>query len=151
VSPDNGLDIATGADGLGLIVYGEASGAPTTWKAAHCSNAACSVATISTLESFSPGMPFGRPSIAVRKNGGKLPVVAYGHSAGPQIRLAYCLDAACTWSLKLPAFVSGDLDDLGQDAALALDADDHPLFAFVLPIPGDYRVLVGHCNLTSCT
>ena len=151
VNPNSGLDITTGADGLGLIVYPKASGATTTWKAAHCSNAPCSAATISTLESFSPGMPFGDPSIAVRKNGGKLPVVAYGHSAGPQIRLAYCLDAACTWSLKLPVFVSNELDNLGQDAALALDADDRPLFALQLPLLGDFRVLIAHCDLTSCT
>ena len=149
VDVEHGVDIATGADGLGLVVYAASTDEfKTIWKVAHCSNASCSAATKSSLDSVSPAM-HGDPSIAMRAGGGKLPVIAYGHSAGPQIRLAYCTNTACTLSLKLPLYVSSSLDELSQDAALTLDTDDRPLFVFRVREP-EFRVRVGHCNVKTC-
>jgi hypothetical protein len=150
---DDSVNIATGADGLGLIVYSVLTPEDkTTWKVAHCSNASCSATITSTLESFSPGTSFGRPSIAMRTLGGKLPVIVYGHSAGPQLRIAYCTNTNCSLSLKFPLYVSSDFGDPhggSPDASLALDADDRPLFGFLLPEP-TRTLFVGHCNVKTC-
>jgi hypothetical protein len=149
---DDSLDVAIGADGLGLIVYSAvAPQGTTTWKVAHCSNPSCSAATTSTLDSFSPGLFSGRPSIAMRTLGGKLPVIVYGHSAGPQLRIAFCTNATCSLSLKFPLYASSSLGDDGSSpkASIALDDEDRLLFGFQLQEP-PHGLFVGHCNVKTC-
>ena len=78
--------IAIGSDGLGLIAY--YNQLDTSLRVAHCSNAACDSATLTTLD------PQGNDTLSLTIGSDGLGLILYLGAAG--VKIAHCLDLACT-------------------------------------------------------
>ena len=82
--------ITVGADGLPIVSYYDA----TNWdlKVAHCNNAACSSASLATLDSA--GIVGEYTSITVGADG--LPVIGYYDYTNRDLKAAHCSNTFCT-------------------------------------------------------
>ena len=139
--------VTIGADGLGLISYYDATNADL--KVAHCSDAACSSATITTLDSvFGTLGPY--PSVTIGVDG--LGLISYYDG---KLKVAHCDNVVCS---------SANITTLGLDDR-ALAADGHAKYTSVAIgsdglglIVYDYRRLahitdlkVAHCDNIECS
>ena len=82
--------ITTGADGRGLVSYLDATNHDL--KVAHCDNAACTSAAITTLDSA--GEVGGYTSITTGADSRGL--VSYYDFTNGDLKVAHCITAACT-------------------------------------------------------
>src|SRR5262245_6023540 len=89
VSP-GGISITIGADGLGLISYIDFNG--DGLNVAHCSDAACSSATITSLDAPLTSQFLGT-AIATGADG--LGLIAYDTGIGT-MKIAHCSNVLCT-------------------------------------------------------
>jgi hypothetical protein len=89
---DRHSSITIGADGLGLISFYDR--ANKDLKVAHCTDAACTAATVTTLDEFDD--VGDGSSIAIGADG--LPIISYFDSTNRDLKVAHCADAEC----KLP-------------------------------------------------
>ncbi len=87
--------IRIGTDGLGIIAYYHPE--LRALKVAHCNNAACTSATVTTLEG---GTPEDRdrdvglsPSVTIGGDG--LPLMSYYDATQGRLKVAHCADRAC--------------------------------------------------------
>ncbi len=126
--------IAIGTDGLPVIAYQHGAGSLdiSSLQVAHCSDLACSSATVTTLASGTPAGEF--PSIAIGADG--LPVIVYG-----SMYVAHCNDVACTGA----SYAS--LTGVAFEASITIGADGLPVISY-----GIARTLrVHHCNDAACS
>jgi hypothetical protein len=129
--------LAIGSDGLGLIAYYDRTNG--NLKAAHCSNTACTAATLSVLDSV--GDVGSYTSLAIGPDGRG--VIAYHDLTNNRVKVAHCNDVACTSaSVRViePAF-TGWID-------LAIGSDGLPLIAYVNLFGNVLRT--AHCNVANC-
>ena len=82
--------VTVGADGLGLVSYYDTTN--DDLKVAHCSNAACTSATSSTLDSAANVGSY--TSVTVGADG--LGLVSYLDGTNDDLKVAHCSNAACT-------------------------------------------------------
>ena len=129
--------LATGGDRLGLIAYWSGS-ASADLKVAHCSNQACSSASLMTLD---PVGDVGRnPTIVVGADGRGS--ILYFDLGNDRLKLASCQDVACTGGS------TGTIDNVIPNttaSALTIGTDGLPLVAFHA---GPLKVL--HCSNQFC-
>jgi hypothetical protein len=150
VSQDRGqyTSIATGVDGLGLISYYEAifggSQQLGDLRVAHCNNAACSSATLTTLDG--PGNAGRYTSIAIGADG--LGLISYYDVTGGDLKAAHCNDTACS-DATLATLDSGGTADVGQFTSVTIGGDGLGLIGYYDVTGGDLRV--AHCNDTTCS
>jgi hypothetical protein len=130
-----GLEVAIGADGLGLIAYHD--NATGDLKVAHCSNLPCTAATITTIDAGDVG---GIGDMIVGADGRAL--IAY-YGGVRSVKTAHCDDVACT-SATIRVVEQEVVD---SQMGMALGADGLPLLAYV----DAFRVHVAHCNVPDCT
>jgi len=126
-----------GADGLGLVVYVEDNLGHL--KVAHCSNMACTSATITTLVSVGVGY---YPSITVGVDG--LGLISYYDNT--DLGVAHCDDIACTTA------TFGTLDSAGQvgeRSSITIGADGLGLVSYYDDTNDTLKV--AHCSDTICT
>ena len=148
----NRASIAIGSDGLALVAYhAEYSG---QLKMAHCENTACTVATLSTIDSGTgPGIDVGNyPSVAVGRDGVGLVSSTDGY-VGRTLRVAHCGNVPCTGADALSAV---DVDPagrvLGQHTSLAIGPDGLGLVSYEGPQQGasSGTLRVAHCEDVAC-
>jgi len=142
-SPGTGSGYASatvGADGLPIIAYYD--GTNGDLKVAHCSDTACTTATISTLDSTGDvGM---YTSIALGVDG--LPVIAYYDNTAGDLKMARCSDTLCT-TANLSLVDGGG--NVGQYAAVTVGADGLPLIAYYDVTNTNLKV--AHCEDLLCS
>ena len=133
-----GTSVAIGADGLGLIGYID----ETTYelKVAHCSNVACTGATITSLDSAGHGMRF--PSVAIGVD--DLGLIAYNHS-NDDLMVAHCSNAVCT-SAALSII---DSTTNTSSSSLTIGGDGLGLISYY-DYPNE-TLKIAHCTDTACT
>lgn len=133
-----------GADGLGLIAY--ADDVNRVMRVAHCANAACTSATISTIDNSGNVGPF--TSMTVGPDG--LGVVLYilqtvGHST---LQFAHCSNAVCGSATTVTVGTGTALSDFVVNT-IAIGGDNLPLLAY--GTPGNGTLTAAHCgNATTC-
>jgi hypothetical protein len=136
---DGSISIATGVDGLGLIVFGRFSGAV---QAAHCSNPACSSATISSVQIGSSGLGMFGTSVAIGVDG--LGLIAYPDVDNHSLRIAHCNDVTCA------SAAIAILDNTGGEyPSIAIGADGLALVSYSRGSPRS--LIVAHCSDPACT
>jgi len=132
--------ITVGADGLGLIAYYDVS--VGRLKVAHCADVACSSATTSSLDAIA-NQENQRTSIAIGADG--LGLISYYDPANHRLKVAHCLDLACTSASY--AVVDGSAD-VGQYSSLAIGVDGLGLIAYYDSTNQDLKA--AHCQTPSC-
>src|SRR6185503_11359307 len=132
--------ITVGTDGLGLIAYPGPYGGGV--KVAHCSNPACTSATVSLVVPASESSGF-YPSVAIGSDG--LPLLAY--TAAPHgLGVAHCADVLCSSAttaqiVPLPDSPAAPWIAIGNDgrAIITYRETSAPLLR------------IAHCHDTPCT
>ena len=136
--------IATGTDGMGLIIYH----AGQSLRAAHCSNPACSSASIATIVSA-----FAEPPTAIAIGADGLGLISY-YDTGSGYTVAHCNDTACS-GVTLASLGSGlpvaleKAGDFNLYSSITIGADGLGLVSH--GGPNDNGITVAHCDNTACT
>jgi hypothetical protein len=147
--------LAIGADGLPVISYHARPvlGAAGRLKVAKCGNAACTTGTISVVDPgvYDPNGPLSvvgagqHTSIAIDTNG--YPVIAYFDAANLDLKVAACLNAACTGTSTLTTVDSAG--NVGWYTSIAVGADGLPVISYV--DQDNLRLKVAKCVNADCT
>ena len=144
-NPDAGQDnsITIGTDGLGLIAYwvGGSDLNQYNLRVAHCSDVACTNATVSTLDI---GFTGWSPSITIGSDG--LGLITYTDGNRRGLRVAHCNDVACTGATLAALDSSGGT---GYGSSVAIGTDGLGLISYYTEAGIDLRV--AHCNDVACT
>ena len=135
--------IAVGLDGFPAISYH--SFADDALKVAKCINAACTgAATINTLDN--PANTAGLDtSIAIGTDGA--PVISYRDSPDNHLKVAKCLNAACTGGALVNTLDAQD-DSVGPYSSIAIGRDGLPVISYQNFSGGS--LMVAHCIDTDC-
>jgi collagen triple helix repeat protein len=132
--------VTVGADGRGLVGYFDNGSA--NLKIAHCSDVACSSATAATVDSASLVGEYASISVGIDGLG----VVSYwDHSGARNLKVAHCVDVAC--SAATTAVVDSP-NDVGSFSSLAIGADGLPLVTYRDVTNNGVRV--AHCPNVFC-
>jgi hypothetical protein len=136
--------IAIGADGLPVIAYRDFLNADL--KVAKCVNAACSggTSTLSTVDSTGDVGEY--PSIAIGADG--LPVIAYRDLTNFDLKVAKCVNAACTAGTSTISTVDS-AGDVGRFTSIAIGVDGLPVIAYLDDTNIDLKV--AKCANAACT
>lgn len=126
--------LVIGADGLGLIAYHDAY---QRLKVAHCTDTACSRATISTIVPTAVGAHY--PSVVVGADG--LPLIVFSAEVGG-LSVARCSDVFCS-----TAVISTIDADGGFYGSIAIGTDGLGLVAY----RWDSSLRVAHCLDMACS
>jgi hypothetical protein len=133
--------IAMGTDGLALIAY---VGNLGSLKVAHCSNAACTAATISTIAAVGEGG--GNISLAVGTDGRG--IIAYYVTTTPEgLRVAHCNDQACTAA----TVATIDSGWVSGRTSIAVGASGRPLVVYPLIGAQPAHVAAAYCADAACS
>ena len=136
--------IATGADGLPVISYHDATAGAL--KFIRCGNLACTAGnTAFTVDD--PAAVVGLyTSIAVPADG--LPVISYHDSAGGALKVAKCGNAFCSFSTR--TFVDDPaVNVVGQGSSIALGPDGLPVISYNDTTAGTLKVV--KCGNAACS
>jgi uncharacterized repeat protein (TIGR01451 family) len=131
--------VAIGTDGLGLVSYLDET--VHKLKVAHCSNVACTSATVATLDDASAGPTL----VAIGADG--LGLIGYRGSSG--VKVAHCANVECS-----SATTSTIRDGIGVVGSLVVGADGRGLLAITLasdPRFAGTGLLAAHCDNPECT
>jgi len=137
--PGTGTSVTIGADGLGLIAYGDDN---EPWlKVAHCSNLNCTAATITPF-SFDPaGSQY--PSITIGADG--LGLISSHRFAPGDLTMGHCSNTVCTAATITPVDTAGIV---GKYTSITLGADGLGLVSYYDETNGDLKV--AHCSNVLC-
>ncbi|MBT5476818.1 MAG: hypothetical protein HOK43_08170, partial [Chloroflexi bacterium] len=141
--------ITIGADGLGLISYRDQTN--KNLKVAHCDNAACTSATISTLDS--DGSVGTDTSITIGADG--LGLISYYDFTNTALKVAHCSNTMCT--LATTSTIDSDrisFSGWGYNTSITIGADGLPLISYIqLKEIGvaDGNLKVAHCDNAFCS
>ena len=129
-----------GADGLGLISYRDATN--DDLKVAHCSNAACTAATITTLDSA--GVVGVYTSVTVGVDG--VGLISYQHLGFWDLKVAHCSNATCTAA----TITTLDSDvGVGEGTSVTVGSDGLPVISYYDRDNGDLKM--AHCGNAACS
>jgi len=135
-----GSSVTIGADGLGLISYYDLSNGDL--KVAHCSDTACTAATITALDTATDYGEFN--SVAIGADG--LGLISYYNAMAGTLRVAHCSNVACTAATKTTLDSSAVV---GSWNSVAIGADGLGLISYYDLSNGNLKV--AHCSNTNCT
>ncbi len=131
--------ITVGADGLGLISYFDSTNGDL--KVAHCSNAVCTAAAITTVDGS--GTVGAYTSITVGADG--LGLISYSNLSNGDLKVAACSDLTCS------AATTANVDSTGNDryTSITVGADGLGLISYY--DSDNRRLRVAHCSNPACT
>jgi len=132
--------VAIGVDGLAVIVSNDFSTADL--EVAHCSDIACSTATIATVDSA--GSVGRYPGVAIGADG--FPLISYDDATNADLKVAHCSNVACTSATLTSLDTAGDV---GRFSSTTIGSDGLGLIAYYDDTNGDLKV--AHCSNTACT
>jgi hypothetical protein len=133
--------ITIGTDGLGLISYRDDTNG--NLRVAHCSDAACSAATISAIDPG--GVDVGRyTSVAIGADGFGL--VSYHDTTNGDLKVAHCSNVLCNAATLSAIDVTGTV---GAYTSLTMGGDGLGMISYQDVTNGDLKV--AHCSNLACT
>jgi hypothetical protein len=133
--------IAIGTDGLPVMSYYDFTNA--NLKVAKCINAACiGSAWITTVDSGGDVGQF--TAIAIGTDG--LPVVSYFDATNGNLKVAKCVNAACTGSATITTVDSAGV--VGTYTSIAIGTDGLPVVSYHDATNGDLKVV--KCSNAAC-
>jgi hypothetical protein len=136
--------IATGADGLPVISYHDATAGAL--KLMRCGNLACSAGSFARTLDDAGAVVGLDTSIAVPADG--LPVISYHDSTNGALKVAKCGNLACATST--PTFVDDPpANAVGRYSALAIGADGLPVISYLDTTAGALKVV--KCGNAACS
>jgi hypothetical protein len=137
---DAQTSVTVGTDGLGLISYYD--GAAGNLEVAHCSNVACSSASITPVDTAGD---VGRSSsIAIGADG--LGLVSYLDGTNTQLKVAHCTDVACSGSTSS---TPDPASAVGFDTSVTVGWDGLGLISYF--DNGNSDLKVAHCSDAACS
>jgi hypothetical protein len=138
--------VTIGADGLGLISYGDNDQLTGMYdlKVAHCSNAACTSASLHTLDS--PDSVGLNTSVTIGADG--LGLISYQDFTNKDLKVAHCNDIACTGAFKGPIDSAGNVGF--KTTSVTIGADGLGLISYGGD-PAFGELKVAHCIDPVCT
>jgi len=135
--------IAIGTDDFPVISY--RNNIPKELKVAHCIDIACtSAATITIVDSG--GGVGAHTSIAIGTD--DFPVISYSDSDTRDLKVAHCIDIACTSAATITTIDS--VDDVGQYNSIAIGTDGLPVISYFDSVPNN-DLKIAHCDDIACT
>jgi hypothetical protein len=117
--------IAIGSDGQPVISYYDFTAGAL--KVAKCVNAACTGATTITTVDDPANAVGTHTAIAIGSDG--LPVISYYDFTAGALKVAKCIDAACSGSASITT-VDAPANDVGRYTAIAIGSDGLPVIAY---------------------
>jgi hypothetical protein len=136
--------IAIGVDGFPVISYHDVSN--KSLKVAKCLNHDCSgSATISVVDPTT-NLVGEHTSLAIGADG--FPVISYRDITANALRVAKCVNAACTGS-SIISVVDDPADSVGSFTSIKVPADGLPIVAYLDSTA--QRLKVAKCNKPSCS
>ena len=135
--------MAIGTDGLAVIAYYDATNLDL--KVAKCADAACTTGTSTITTVDSAGSVGTSTSIAVGVDG--LPVISYYGATTGHLKVAKCVNPACTGGSTLSAVDSAG--SVGQRTSIAIGADGLPVISYLGS--GNAILKVAKCTNPACT
>lgn len=136
------IDLAIGSDGLPLISYYDPG--ENDLRVAHCSNAACTAATTTTLDSDGDVGSF--TSLAIGPDG--LGLIAYYDATNNGLKVAHCANVTCTSAAR------STLDSIGDsapDVSLTIGGDGLGLISYHDTTTEAGALKVAHCSNAACS
>ncbi|MDZ4813827.1 MAG: hypothetical protein SGI99_14620 [Pseudomonadota bacterium] len=119
--------IAIGSDGMPVISYLDSTAGAL--KAAKCLNAACTgAATISTVDDPVVNLVGFYTALAVGSDG--LPVISYQDLSASTLKVAKCLNAACSGATTIST-VDDPVNLVGSFTAIAVGSDGLPVIGYL--------------------
>ena len=136
--------IAIGQDGLALITYHSQDAADgKVLKAAHCSDLACTAATISIVDATNDSGFW--TSVAIGADG--LPLISYKMDGGDALRVAHCNDVLC--QAATVSIIDVTVSPVGvASTSIAIGGDGLGLISYVR---GSSVLAVAHCDDALCS
>ena len=134
--------LTIGTDGLALISYYDATNGDL--KVAHCSDAACTSATLTALDGAANNV--GAPSSMIIGTDGRS-LISYFDKTNGDLKVAHCSDVACTSATR--ATVDGTADIVGAPSSMIMGADSRGFISYYDETNGDLKV--AHCSNVGCT
>ncbi|MDA0244537.1 MAG: hypothetical protein OT477_14055 [Chloroflexi bacterium] len=131
--------VVIGSDGLGLISY--ANSTTRDLEVAHCSNTACSAATISSHDTAN--VVGFNSSITIGTDG--LGIISYQNDGSGDLKVAHCSNFNCTTSTVTTLFSTGEV---GFSTSITMGPDGYAIIAYQDATNGDLRVT--RCALVLC-
>jgi hypothetical protein len=132
--------VTIGADGLALISYHDVTNRKL--KVAHCSNQACTAATLTTLDNSTGNVG---QFTAVTIGADRLGLISYYDATNHNLKVAHCSDRACTSATYTTLDRTGDV---GEDSSVIIGADGLALISYYDVTNGNLKVI--HCSDRFC-
>jgi hypothetical protein len=107
---------------------------------AHCSNLACSAATLTAVDTADAGW---HTSITIGSDGH--PLISFGRNSPSQIAVAHCEDLACTSATKATLDAQGNSSGV---TTATIGTDGFPLIGY-LSFASNLTIL--HCRNIACS
>ncbi len=138
--------IAIGNDGFPVVSYWDFTA--KALKVAKCANVGCTGIATSTITTVDdPVNQVGEfTSLAIGVDG--FPVISYHDSTGKWLKVAKCINAACTGVATITT-VDTPLNDVGQYTSIAIGTDGFPVIAY--QDYSSYSLKVAKCVNAACT
>lgn len=134
--------IAIGADGIPVISYYDVTNADL--KVAKCANAACAgSATVTTIDSV--GNVGWYTSIAIGSDA--IPVVSYYDLSNGDLKVAKCINAACTGSATITTVDSAGT--VGGVTSIAIGVEGNPVISYF--DSANSALKIAKCANAACT
>ena len=134
--------LTIGSDGFGLISYFEGvGGSDGNLKVAHCNNAACTSATVTTLENN-----VGFNGSAVTLGGDGKGLIAYFDGNTNDLKVAHCENVICT---SATSATIDSVGDVGRDPSIVAGTDGLGLISYIDST--NQSLKVAHCDDASCS
>ncbi len=134
--------ITVGTDGLPLISYYDDSNNVQDLRVAHCDDAKCTSATLSTLDSAGN---MGRYSSVVIGSDG-LGLIAYFDNTANRLKVAHCDNLECT-----SATVSALTPSTSTGGGISLTVGSDGLGLISYGDPWTAQLMAAHCDNVACT
>jgi len=132
--------ITLGSDGLGLISYHDSTNGHL--KVAHCSDAACTAATLTPLDTV--GVVGQYTSITIGAD--SLGLISYYDVTNADLKVAHCSNVNCTAATLTPLDTAGDV---GYYTSITIGSDGLGLISYYDNTNFDLKV--AHCSNVDCT
>jgi hypothetical protein len=136
--------MAIGADGLPVISYRDATA--NALKVAKCVNAACTGTSTLTTVDDPANLVGSHTSIAIGTDG--FPVISYRDGSAGALKVAKCVNAACTGTSTLST-VDDSANDVGAYTSIAIGADGFPVISYLDGTA--FSLKVAKCVNAACT
>jgi hypothetical protein len=137
--------IAIGADGLPVISYRDSTAGAL--KVAKCADAACTGATLTTVDDPPANLVGFYTSIAIGADG--FPVISYYDVTASSLKVAKCVNAACTGASTITTVDDQPANVVGWYTSIAIGADGFPVVSYFDQTAGSLKV--AKCSNGACT